>query len=237
MDKFLVLNQDLVIALISHLHVNHFISLCCCNKSLYRLMNDDNIWSYFCKDNTDGYHWFVQKHYVPKVSNHELFKFFFIIFDFITYPYRANFEFISNTNSPIKDIISIEYRCCGVRSVINKIDLLPNLRYINLSHGDISEIPIELSNLCELIHLDLSGNKINKIPIEFVKLLKLKCLNLAINQIETIPYELESLTSLEKLYLNNNLIEEVPVNITKLTNLTVLHLYSNRIDQISQDFA
>lgn len=87
-----------------------------------------------------------------------------------------------------------------------QIALFANLRYLNLSYNDISEIPEgALARLTRLTELFLSGNGLTKVPAE----------------------DFENLSDLRWLYLNNNKLPTLPPELSKLKNLTHLDVGSN----------
>lgn len=101
---------------------------------------------------------------------------------------------------------------------------------LDLSYSDLTDIPIELTELTHLTELDLRTNNIIDIS-PLVKLTKLKWLALSRNQIKDV-HPLGELYNLEKLILSRNQITNINP-LTTLKNLTHLELGSNQIIDIT----
>ena len=109
---------------------------------------------------------------------------------------------------------------------------LTNLVTLDLSQGELYEIPEGISKLAKLERLDLSRNNLYKLPRDFVTLSNLTSLDLSMNEFDSIPIEITQLKKLESLYLATNQIKELSTELYKLTNLKTLNLQSNRISEI-----
>ena len=108
-----------------------------------------------------------------------------------------------------------------------------NVTQIILSGNNLNgPIPIQLSNLSELIWLDLGANNLTgEIPRDLSNLLNLRTLYLAGNNLTgPIPYQLGRLSNLELLYLNRNKLEgTIPQQIGDLTQLQFLYLDGSQL--------
>ena len=91
---------------------------------------------------------------------------------------------------------------------INGLNQLKNLKYAQLSHNKISELPLEINQLKKLVSLDLSNNQLLYLPRTIIGLIKLEELNLENNQLGSLPPNLNKLRKLKSLNLAGNPIGE-----------------------------
>lgn len=98
-----------------------------------------------------------------------------------------------------------------------------------LSELELTEIPLELSELTQLTKLSFEGNQLTEIK-GLENLTSLNMLNLKNNQIAEIK-GLETLTQLTELDLESNQLSEIK-GLQKLTRLNVLGLGSNQLSEI-----
>ena len=101
---------------------------------------------------------------------------------------------------------------------------------LDLSEGDISELPPEIGKLTALQSLTVSG--LNELPREIGQLRSLTRLNLSSNYLRKLPRELFQLRKLSVLNLSSNYLSELPGEIAGLRNLTGLDLNSNQLAKI-----
>ncbi|MCZ8066992.1 MAG: leucine-rich repeat domain-containing protein [Microcystis sp. LE17-20D] len=118
-----------------------------------------------------------------------------------------------------------------------EIAQLTSLQILFLNNNQISEIPEALAQLTSLQELNLSINRIRGIPEALAQLTSLQSLDLRNNQISEIPEALAQLTSLQHLRLSNNQISEIPEALAHLTSLQYLHLRNNQIREIPEALA
>ena len=115
---------------------------------------------------------------------------------------------------------------------------LPNLNEINLSHNEITALPLNISQyLLRVERLDLSSNKIAQIrKKDFVRYEKLSVLKLGNNQVSKLPREVFAyLEKLTTLLLNNNKISQISESaFLGLNNLNYLHLFENPFSKIER---
>ncbi|ESR40730.1 hypothetical protein CICLE_v10024847mg [Citrus x clementina] len=77
---------------------------------------------------------------------------------------------------------------------------MPSLKVLNLSHAELTELPVGISDLVSLQHLDLSESDISELPGELKALVNLKCLNLEwTRNLITIPRQL--ISNLSRLHV------------------------------------
>ncbi len=94
--------------------------------------------------------------------------------------------------------------------------LLSNLRQLDISSNNLSELPMEICSLHRLEILLAKHNRMKSLPRDFVRLVGLKKLNLSGNGFEHFPLQLCELDGLESLQLGANHIAYVPPQIRKL---------------------
>ncbi|KAF9950528.1 hypothetical protein BGZ72_007846 [Mortierella alpina] len=118
----------------------------------------------------------------------------------------------------------------------NITSLVPSLIYLNLSHNQFSEIPLELCRLSRLQVLIMSQNRIEgPVPIQICSsLTQLKTLRLCANQITSLPHTLARLDKLESLSMGSvyggNLLTTFPPRcIQFMSALRELDLSHNKL--------
>jgi Leucine-rich repeat (LRR) protein len=124
---------------------------------------------------------------------------------------------------------------------ISDISNLKELKRLDVSNNDISNIPAWFFTLENLIYLDLSKNKISNLPSDISHLTKLKYLYIEANKLDLIPSKISRLSKLQKLNLRGNRLIELPSdcfdrNKSKLSELETLDLRDNKLDKIQYDF-
>ena len=103
------------------------------------------------------------------------------------------------------------------------ISTSPNLRKLNLSHKDLTEIPDEVYRLKLLRVLDLSYNNLTVIPESIFKLPHLRTLVVSHNHISSLPFALGT-SSIQDLIVDYNNIDFIlPITLTGLRNLIISH--------------
>lgn len=106
---------------------------------------------------------------------------------------------------------------------------VPHLKFLNLSHNQITSLPHSFSLLLHLRVLDLSYNRFRVVPEALTGLEKLHTLNLANNNITELPVNLAKLTSLEKLNISNNCLRALPGSLVECPKLHVLVTQGNEL--------
>ncbi|GAY66644.1 hypothetical protein CUMW_250430 [Citrus unshiu] len=77
---------------------------------------------------------------------------------------------------------------------------MPSLKVLNLSHCELTKLPVGISELVSLQHLDLSESDIEELPGELKALVNLKCLDLEYTRnLITIPRQL--ISNLSRLHV------------------------------------
>ena len=125
-------------------------------------------------------------------------------------------------------------------------DLTPEITALNLSNGNLSQIPKSVFQNPQLKILILSGNALRSLPSEFGKLVKLKHLDLSGNMLGSLPPEIGNLVNLEFLDLSDMLdavdpdqwdswirtLKSLPPDIGNLEKLKYLDLSHNGLDSL-----
>lgn len=156
----------------------------------------------------------------------------------------------TNISNKIKEI----YLSSNKINTIENLEHLNDLKTLDLTDNDFTNISLPDNSLLSLKELNLSYNKLKKYSIqneslEWVNLSsnKLKeifpslyeCKNLksiihSENEITEIGASIEKLTELEEINLFKNNIETINENISKLTKLKSLKLGWNRLTQLPE---
>lgn len=99
---------------------------------------------------------------------------------------------------------------------------------------DISIAADKIRQACQTrqIELDLSHHDLTTLPITVWKLTDIRRLNLSYNHLQNIPPEIKQLTNLENLNVRNNQLHSLPNEIACLNNLQILNLHSNFIPHL-----
>jgi len=100
---------------------------------------------------------------------------------------------------------------------------------LDLSHNELTRLPLELQVLTQLRELNLSTNRIASFPKALMDLPSLFCLNLGSNELEQIPSAIGYLNKLRELDLSDNGISEIPPVLGDLHMLRRLDLSWNQI--------
>ena len=113
-----------------------------------------------------------------------------------------------------------------------EIGHLTQLTTLNLSTNKLTQLPVEIGQLTQLTTLHLSFNNLTNLSVEIGQLTQLTTLNLMHNNLTQLPVEIGQLPQLTILYLSRNKLTHLPVEIGQLTQLTTLTLYDNNITQL-----
>ena len=115
---------------------------------------------------------------------------------------------------------------------INGKKVYKDIKILNLSYNNLTQLPVEIGQLTQLTKLDLSNNNITHLPVEIGQLTQLATLNLSNNKLTHLPVEIGQLTQLTLLDLQINKLTQLPVEIGQLTQLTILSLFNNPIENL-----
>jgi Leucine-rich repeat (LRR) protein len=134
-------------------------------------------------------------------------------------------------------IIYLDISAMDLDSIPDTIFHMTNLRVLNLSKNNLSDINItgKFTHFKKLEHLYLNDNQLGTFPEQLLQLTNLQTLNLNNNIIAVFIDSFLGLHNLKKLCLNNNHINELPAAIKELTQLEVLEMSNNAIAHIPAD--
>ncbi|NWR43057.1 TLR2 protein, partial [Regulus satrapa] len=112
-------------------------------------------------------------------------------------------------------------------SVCEGVELLPELRYLDLSHNKLmADPPFSCQWPASLGHFNLSSAGLDEVPAPLPP--NLEVLDLSHNHLRAVDI---SLSSLKKLFLNQNLLQAIP-SIRNYPVLDTLHLDNNSISEL-----
>ena len=113
---------------------------------------------------------------------------------------------------------------------INGKSFNKDIKELNLSSNQLTELLSEIGNFARLTHLYLNNNQLTELPGEIGNLTQLTYLYLSSNELTQLPSEIGQLTQLTYLYLSSNELTQLPTEIGNLTQLTWLDLHGNPIE-------
>ena len=133
-----------------------------------------------------------------------------------------------------KDIKKLDLSYKNLTQLPVEIGQLTQLTELNLSfNNNLTQLSVEIGQLTQLTELYLRNNQLTKLPVEIGQLTQLTRLDLSNNNLTQLPVEIGQLTQLTELYLRNNQLTQLPVEIGQLTQLTELYLSYNKLTHLS----
>uniref|UniRef100_A0AAR2LP44 Leucine-rich repeat-containing protein 40 n=1 Tax=Pygocentrus nattereri TaxID=42514 RepID=A0AAR2LP44_PYGNA len=124
----------------------------------------------------------------------------------------------------IKTLKTLDYRV---------VELKDTLADINLGFNKLSTIPVEFSELQQLVHVDLRNNVLTSLPMELEALNKMRSIILSFNRFKAFPDVLYRILTLETILISNNQVGAIdPVRLKALDKLSTLDLQNNDIMQV-----
>ena len=136
---------------------------------------------------------------------------------------------MSNSNSNSNSNVPQELRNFGVRTM--------NIKKLNMSDYDLTNLPSSIGNLTQLRELVLTRNYLTKLPDSIGNLRKLKYLDLSSNDLTKLPDSIGNLKNLRELDLSDNDLTKLPDSIGKLTNLVNLDLIYNNLNSLPESIS
>lgn len=120
------------------------------------------------------------------------------------------------------------------QSPIVKGKTVKQVRKLNLSGQNLTEIPSYVFEHTNLKKLVLSRNALSRIPKEIAKLKKLEVLDLTYNKLDTLPAPVFKLPKLRVLAVGHNNLRKFPVQL-KGSSIRELIADHNQIEKIEPD--
>lgn len=167
------------------------------------------------------------------VDNKEI---YFNLFDWLIdkraiYGYRSTEVDLSN-NEKIALIVNLEYLDLSGRD-LNKLpenfNLLRELKSLSLRVNKFIKMPNSISELNNLESLDISVNSISEIPSTFSKLKKLEYLDFSMNKFQKFPEFIRVLNNLENIDASDNDLKKIPDWIGELSKLKDFRVSDNKL--------
>lgn len=121
-------------------------------------------------------------------------------------------------------IIKLVLRKKHLKKFPEKIYLLKNLQYLDLTKNNIKEIPEGIGELTQLQYLAVSKTGLERVPTDIGKLKNLKYINLNQNELVLLPPQFGDMENLEIVDLWSNNLNELPATLAKLKKLKVMDL-------------
>lgn len=126
-----------------------------------------------------------------------------------------------------------------IKGKLHKIDddlsNFKKLQEIHIRYNNLKNLPENFSNLQELKILDISTNQITQLPNEIGKLCKLEKLFAGRNKIKEIPKSIKYCKNLEIIDLRRNYIEKLPVELFELAKPRELKLSGNKLTKLPKE--
>lgn len=128
---------------------------------------------------------------------------------------------------------------CSLRKFDRRILKLFNLKVLDLSYNNLTNLCPNMDSLIHLWSVKLSNNAFQTVPscligAEVSK--RITLLDLSDNQIKYLPNRLRYMKELITLMLSRNEIEYLPANFGRLQKLKDLHLEHNKINVLPWSF-
>lgn len=98
----------------------------------------------------------------------------------------------------------------------SKEHFLNLIEYMDLSSCELHEIGTWISQFRGLRHLCLINNNLTDLPIELSNIKTLCIIELQQTNLKSIPNVLYNIPSLHSIFLNNNPIKELPISLVKI---------------------
>ena len=116
------------------------------------------------------------------------------------------------------------------------MDSLSQLRELDISESNLTDLPESFSQLTALQTLDMVENELSSLPESFGQLTALQHLNLSTNQLSSLPESFGQLTALQDLNLFANHLSSLPDSFAHLTALQRLDLARNQLTSLPESF-
>lgn len=134
----------------------------------------------------------------------------------------------------MENLVILKYNNCNLKHLPGNfgVDNLQRLEEFELTHSELSYLPIFLEDLVSLKKLTLNNNKIKNYYDSFRGFKKLVYLDLSSNPLNQMPESVEKLKTLETLIIKDCNLSNLHPEIGNLKNLKTLNLESNNLKLI-----
>jgi len=128
-------------------------------------------------------------------------------------------------------LLSLDISSNGLTYLAKEVTELQHLRTLTARNNQLDNdaLPKDFSAMSSLQSLNLSGNQLTEFPMQLTDVTTLRTLHIGANRIPSIPDEISNLNKLSVLYLGGNKLTSLPESIGRLTELTSLSLCDNRL--------
>ena len=128
--------------------------------------------------------------------------------------------------------------CTNVEMIRNVCSSIKTLQYFDVSHNELTELPLDISLLTDLESLNCSHNQLTDMSQIFEQLKRLKELDLSFNQFQQLPSVVFTMKSLTRLNLEHNCLSGIDIDLLNLKRLKFLIADHNQLELIdSIDFS
>lgn len=111
---------------------------------------------------------------------------------------------------------------------------ITDIRWMNLSNGELTSIPEEIGRFVNLKTLKLNYNKITSLPETIGNLTKLTKLVITFNRLTSLPDTIGNLTELSFFDASDNILTSIPETIGNLNKLWWLSICNNKLSYIPE---
>ena len=141
-------------------------------------------------------------------------------------------------DTPLSLILSSQnYLLIDVLVHLNDLFHDCRLTTVDLSHTNMSSLPVELFKLRSLRHLNMSNNGLSELLLPNINhwpnILQLRDLVISHNSLENVPLELFRLSCLETLNLSHNPLKSLPKQWWAMKNLVILDVSFTYLESLS----
>ncbi|KAI9262972.1 hypothetical protein EDC94DRAFT_607944 [Helicostylum pulchrum] len=150
-----------------------------------------------------------------------------------------NFMTFPGEVAVLKNLTSLSLANNRLKIIENEmLSSLIHLQWLNLSHNQLTELPLDIVCCHHLRGLDLEDNLISSFPVVIFYLTRLEVLLIQKNQIKTIPTNYDFPPTVNTLNLSFNQFTQIPSTLLYKPpeSLTHLHLSGNKLRNLSPKF-
>ncbi|GAA5801849.1 hypothetical protein HPULCUR_007304 [Helicostylum pulchrum] len=150
-----------------------------------------------------------------------------------------NFMTFPGEVAVLKNLTSLSLANNRLKIIENEmLSSLIHLQWLNLSHNQLTELPLDIVCCHHLRGLDLEDNLISSFPVVIFYLTRLEVLLIQKNQIKTIPTNYDFPPTVNTLNLSFNQFMQIPSTLLYKPpeSLTHLHLSGNKLRNLSPKF-